>query len=161
MNAETYVGEIMTRGVLSIRKDTPLVDAIRAMNLDQLSVIPVVDESGRLCGILSMTDLISLTYRLQADVAILPLVDNTIQRTLLRALTDEGQELQVSRAMTANVQRVFPQDTVIAAARVMTDNLIHHLPVVNQLEEPIGMLSASDIVRTVAYKPEGLLRQGE
>jgi CBS-domain-containing membrane protein len=157
VNSETYVGEIMTRSVLSINQDAPLTDAIEAMSLDGLSVLPVVDSSGKLCGILSMSDLISLTYKFQADIAILPMVDNEIRKTLVKALNDESRDLNVSSAMTSTVQCVNPQDTVIDAARLMTDNAVHHLPVVNQLAEPIGMLSNSDIVRTVAYKPEGLL----
>lgn len=157
MNSETYVGEIMTRNVLSIDQDSPLTNAIGAMSLDGLSVLPVVDSSGKLCGILSMSDLISLTYKLQVDIAILAMVDNELEKTLLNAVNDESRDLKVSNAMTSTVQTVNPQDTVIDAARLMTDYSVHHVPVVNELREPIGMLSTSDIVRTVAYKPEGLL----
>ncbi len=159
--SETFVGDIMTRNVLTVDRDSPLTNAIGAMSLDGLSVLPVVDNSGKLCGILSTSDLISLTYKLQTDIAILPMVDQEIRRSLLDAVNDESRDLKVSNAMTSTVRTVQPQDTVIDAARLMTDYAIHHVPVVNQLSEPIGMLSASDIVRTVAYKPEGLLPNEE
>jgi CBS domain-containing protein len=40
--------------------------------------------------------------------------------------------------------------TLVEAARMMRDEKIHRLVVVNERDEPIGVLSATDYVRLVA-----------
>ena len=159
MNAETgrYVGEIMTRNVISVTREMDLTEAIRVMDRENLSAIPVVDAGGRVCGILSNSDLVSFAYDLQSDISVLPFVSNVVRDSMINALSEDNQSAKVTKAMTDDVESVKPQDEISTAARIMTEMSIHHLPVVNQEHQPIGMIAASDIVRTVAYKPEGLI----
>ena len=161
MNNKTgrYVGEIMTRNVVSVSKDADLTEAIRIMEREGLSAIPVVNAGGQVCGIVSNSDLISLTYDLQCDISVLPYVGKAVRESLIDALNEDNQMVQVTRVMTEHVESVTPQDEISTAARVMTEQSIHHLPVVNQEHKPIGIVSASDIVRTVAFKPDGLTQE--
>lgn len=163
MNTKTgrYVGEIMTRNVMSVSKNADLMEAIRIMERESLTAVPVVDSAGRVCGIVSNSDLISLTYDLQCDISALPYVNKTVRGALIDALSEDNRSVKVTRAMTDHVESVKPQDEISIAARVMTERSIHHLPVVNQENEPIGIVSASDIVRTVAFKPEELTQDSQ
>lgn len=149
--AERFVGDIMTRNVLTIHKDADLTDAIRTMAQECLSVLPVVDQSGKVCGILSTSDLIALTYDFQADISVLPHVSEVVRQTLIEAITEDSSSMDVSSVMTSNVKSVTPQDKLGDAARLLTENSIHHLPVVDESGKPLGILSSSDIVRSVAF----------
>lgn len=51
-------GELMTTPVVTIDKDTPLVDALRLMLAHECKRLPVVDDSGRLVGLLGRANLL-------------------------------------------------------------------------------------------------------
>jgi len=52
-------GQLMTEPVISIRVDTPLVDALRLTLRHQIKRMPVVDEDGRLLGLLGRNSLLN------------------------------------------------------------------------------------------------------
>ena len=70
--ADARVADFMTRSVVSVDKNEELTEAIGLMDSKTLSVLPVVDEVGKVCGILSNSDLIAMTYELQCDISVLP-----------------------------------------------------------------------------------------
>jgi len=54
------VGEIMTYSVVALRHDDPLEEAVSTMLANRIGCLPVVDEEGRLEGILTETDLLEV-----------------------------------------------------------------------------------------------------
>lgn len=54
--ASTAVGEVMSSDVITCRPDQDLEVAARVMQVNQIRRLPVVDEEGRLVGILSLSD---------------------------------------------------------------------------------------------------------
>jgi len=66
--ANTFVGEIMTRGVRTARVDTPLSMAAKDMLEGRFGCLPVVDEWGYLVGIVTEHDFLKLCLDfLEAD----------------------------------------------------------------------------------------------
>lgn len=51
------VEEIMTKDVVTVNENTPIEDAARIMEERDISGLPVVDDSGRLVGIITQTDI--------------------------------------------------------------------------------------------------------
>ena len=149
--AERMVSEFMTRRVLSIHRGAELTDAIRMMGQERVSVLPVVDSTGKICGMLSTSDLISSTYNLQSDISVLPYVSEAVQKTLIDAMSEDCRLQCVSSLMSDHVECVEASATLGQAARLMTQNAIHHLPVVDEAGRPVGILSTTDIVRAVGY----------
>ena len=49
--------DVMTREILSVGPDTTVAEAIRTMLDNRISGLPVIDEAGRLVGILTEGDL--------------------------------------------------------------------------------------------------------
>lgn len=49
--------EIMTKDVVTVNENTPIEDAARIMEERDISGLPVVDDSGRLVGIITQTDI--------------------------------------------------------------------------------------------------------
>ena len=64
--AALTVGDVMTRGVVSVRAVTPIRDAARVMHERRLGALPVV-EGGRLVGILTETDVLRAFQELLGD----------------------------------------------------------------------------------------------
>ncbi len=63
------IDSIMTRDIRTIRKDTGVFDAIQEMKSTGVRRMPIVDNSGRLVGLLTVDDLIRLLAREMADIA--------------------------------------------------------------------------------------------
>ncbi len=151
--AERYVAEVMTCNVVSLKQTDEVSDAVRTMEREQLSALPVIDQAGKACGILSTADLISEFYELNADLAALPVAPDSVRSLLIETITTEGRSVSVDQLMSKHVKFVTPGDTIGAAAQIMIENSIHHLPVVDENGTVAGMLSTTDIVRSVAYVP--------
>jgi CBS domain-containing protein len=58
---ECLVGDVMSRPAVTCRPDETIERAEASMREHQIRRLPIVDESGRLCGILSMNDLVLAT----------------------------------------------------------------------------------------------------
>ena len=56
MSAETRVGDVMTRSVVSVTPDTSLEDCLASMEKNQVRRVPVIDDDGKCCGMVSQAD---------------------------------------------------------------------------------------------------------
>jgi CBS domain-containing protein len=52
------VNEIMTPHPLVVRKDTPITEAVSELLVKRINCLPVVLDTGKVCGILTSTDLL-------------------------------------------------------------------------------------------------------
>ena len=143
----------MTPDVVTVQENSHLADAIKLMESQNLSALPVVDANGCLRGLLSNTELVSYTRELQGNVSMLPLVSPTARGTLANALAEENEAMTVYDAMQTDVLTVSRTATLQDAANCLLQNLCHHLPVVDDSRKPIGIISTTDIVRAIAELP--------
>jgi CBS domain-containing protein len=63
------IESVMTRDLMTIRKETGIFDAIQEMKTSGVRRMPIVDSGGRLVGLLTVDDLIRLLAREMADIA--------------------------------------------------------------------------------------------
>lgn len=140
MQPDIRVRELMTRPVKTLGQNDKLSVADALMRTERIRHLPVVDEQGRVVGIVSQRDLF-----FSALVQALGFGSASHDRMLSTILVKE--------VMTDNVVTTTPDALVTAAARVMVERKIGCLPVIEG-ETLIGILSESDIVSAVAR--EGL-----
>ncbi len=57
LDSETAVGDVMTTEIFAVKPDDFVFQAIRLMGDKQIRRIPVVDDAGKLKGILSLADI--------------------------------------------------------------------------------------------------------
>ncbi|MCU0280630.1 MAG: CBS domain-containing protein [Acidimicrobiia bacterium] len=145
------VRDIMTTDPVKVTADTRLREAARLMVRHRVSGLPVVDEGGKLIGILSEGDFI----RREAGR------DRPHGVSLLDAVFGEG-ELQpvgaetVAEIMTRSVVTITPEASVGEAARVMGRRNVKRLPVVDLEGELIGIVSRADVVGAFT-KPDDVI----
>jgi CBS domain-containing protein len=145
------VRDIMTTDPVRVTGDTRLKEAARLMVRHRVSGLPVVDEEGKLIGIVSEGDFI----RQEASR------DRPHGVSLLDALFGEG-ELEpvlaetVSEVMTRSVVTITPEATVGEAARVMGRRNVKRLPVVDLEGELVGIISRADVVGAFT-KPDDVI----
>jgi CBS domain-containing membrane protein len=136
MQSNVRVRDLMTRPVRTLGRNDKLSVADALMRTERIRHLPVVDEDGRLAGIVSQRDLF-----FNALVQALGFGTTTHDRML--------STIPVKEVMTENVVTTTPETLVTAAARVMVERKIGCLPVIDG-EALIGILSESDVVSAVA-----------
>jgi CBS domain-containing protein len=146
------VADIMTRDVITVTPDTPLSEAIKIFVDRQIAGVPVVDEQGKLLGAISETDLMwrekgiePAPYIMFLDSVIYLQNPAKYERDLHKVL---GQT--VGEVMTRHGIAIAPDRTLQAAAKLMYDKRIHRLPVVDPDNRVMGIITQSDIVRSIA-----------
>jgi CBS domain-containing protein len=127
------VADVMTMDPVTVAVDASVETAEQLLAAYRISGLPVVDAAGHLVGVLSRTDLF-----LEGGVLLSQLVRGRASR------------LRVGEVMSRPPLTVGLSATLAEAARIMRDERVHRLVVVNEQDEPIGVLSATDYVRLIA-----------
>ena len=65
-------------------------------------------------------------------------------------LVDQGDNTLVSNVMTSPVETIPETVNLVMAARILNEKHYHHLAIVNDAGQPVGILTTSDFVRAVA-----------
>lgn len=146
------VADVMTPDPLTVTPETVLKDAIQTMANNHIGGLPVVDDSGKLQGILSESDLMWQTTGIEMPTYI-TLLDSVIY---LKNPNQYNQEIhkalgqRVQDVMTDKVHTIKPDKSLREAAQLMHDKHIRRLPVVNSDGQLVGILTRGDIVREMA-----------
>lgn len=146
------VADIMSPEPIVVGPATPLQEAIQILAERRISGLPVVDDVGKLLGIISETDLMwqetgvtPPAYIMFLDSVIYLKNPAAYERDLHKAL---GQT--VGEVMSKNPVTITPDKTVKQAAQLMHDRNVHRLPVLDETGKVIGILTRGDIVRAMA-----------
>jgi acetoin utilization protein AcuB len=132
-NKEIFVKDWMTSPVKTITEDILVADAYDMMMRFSLRRLPVM-EGERLLGIVSLGDLREARPSPTAGLS-------------LYELNYVLSKLTVSEVMTHEPFTVRPDTPIQHAARIMLDRKVGGLPVVNDDDKLIGIITESDIFR--------------
>ena len=144
------VKDVMSRDVVTIQASDSIHEALTLMGENRVSALPVVDRQNRCVGILSTSDLVDMTRDVDDDLYHLDLVDPTSRRFLLDKLAHSLGSETVQSFMSEGVMTVGDETTLARATREILRNRVHHLPVVDEHERLIGIISTMDILAEFA-----------
>jgi CBS domain-containing protein len=138
------VQDLMTRSVLTGRPDTPLKDAAALLSEHRISGLPVVDDERRVLGVLSEGDVIFKESGIREGR------HGFLERLL--AVPPTGLELKIAartvgEAMSAPALTIGPRRPVTEAATTMIEEGVNRLPVVDDEERLVGIVTRADLVR--------------
>ena len=146
----TRIKDVMSRDVVSLSAADSIHEALVLMGENRVSALPVVDNHNHCVGILSTSDLVDMTRDVDDDLYHLDLVDPTSRRFLLDKLSHNMGNETVQSYMSETVATVKPETTLATATREMLRNRIHHLPVVDNNDHLVGIISTMDILSEFA-----------
>ncbi len=126
------VGEWMTPNPVTVEPDCPVKSAFYRMRADHFRHLIVVDK-GELAGIVTDRDL------RRPDISEAPDAWNETYQP------DERYEVRY--VMTTKVFTVTPQDPLEKALKMLLDNKIGALPVLDRNDRVIGILTYHDVLR--------------
>ena len=130
------VREWMTPDPITVGLNTSLPEIHQIMVSEEIRRLPVVDENGRLIGIVTLGDVRGAQPSPATSLSIWEM------NYLLSSL-------DVEKIMTPDPITVTPDQTVGEAARIMLENRISGLPVVEPDGHLVGIITESDIFSMV------------
>jgi signal-transduction protein with cAMP-binding, CBS, and nucleotidyltransferase domain len=129
---EDLVSSLRPKSPTTIRAETTVRDAIRAMLANNIGALLVVDKVGKLLGIFSERDLLKK----------------------VAGIFDPYDNLVVGDFMTPNPETVSMTDTLAFALHKMDCGGYRHLPVVAE-GRPAGVISVRDMLRHITRLCKG------
>jgi acetoin utilization protein AcuB len=128
------VRERMSQEPVTITPDVSVTDALRLMRERKVRRLPVLDNRGKLVGIVSDQDLL---YATPSPVSSL----SVWEMNYLLA------KLKVEEVMTRKVITITEDTPLEEAARIMADNKIGGLPVIRD-DKLVGIVTETDLFKT-------------
>lgn len=141
--------DIMVQDFETIHPNVPVEDAIRRISNGEVRdtgyktvSLMVVDEMQRLCGVVTMFDLL---YHLRPDFLNLDIDSRQLKwEGQLDFLIDTLQGKLVRQIMTSDVAGVSPNDHIIVLLDQMVRNRYQRMPVLNN-ERIVGVVYLADV----------------
>ena len=119
------VRDVMSRDVISVTKDTPILEAVRLLVENNISGLPVVEDDMSLTGLLSEKDVVDLFYD-----------------------TERALNRKVSDYMTCPAVCFEDSNALLNVCEFLTKNIFRRIPVTSE-GELVGIVSIRDILDAV------------
>ena len=150
------VKDIMTRDVITVSTETEIIQAARLLLEKRINGVPVVDEDGKVVGILCQSDLVAQQKRIPIP-SLFTLLDGFMPLRSIKRLDREVEKIaaiKVAHAMTPDPVTVSPDTSIEDVAALMVDKNLHTLPVVEK-GNLVGIVGKEDVLRTLLEASNG------
>ncbi len=155
VNNVTVVRDIMRRDTHTVHPDTSVEEIVRLIDDSDIQRVAVVDEEGRLLGLISDADLLGLFSEHRAGVW-----DYLVRRLPFRELARRHSELveqtrakQAADVMKTDLETVREDTRIEDAIRLMAEHSIKRLPVVDENGVFKGLVSRDSVLRAGLKQP--------
>ena len=147
------VADLMTRDVVTVTPEAGFRDAVRLIEERGVDALPVVDEDGRVQGVVAESDLL-LKEECADGGHGLPGMPWQRARDRARAGATAVRDVMTQRVVT-----VPPDASPSAAARLMHRHRVGGLPVVGPDRRLLGIVTRSDLLRVFLREDDDLCRE--
>ena len=142
------VKDIMNKCVMSISESDDMTTAAKKLYDQEVTGAPVVNAMGACVGLLSASDYVGRgAGRHQSEVLV---SHGPNEPYHIECFNDD----LVSSHMSPLVQTVSSEAPILTAARLMCNEGIHRLVVVDEYDHPIGIVSTLDLVASMVAAVE-------
>jgi len=149
-----YVKDIMTADVVAVRADAPYRNMAAMFRLHRVSGFPVVDDGGKVVGVVSETDLLPAGTLGPAAGAHPGRPAWRPHRKPVETGGPTAGELMTRPAVT-----IGPDKLARHAARLMYSRKLRRLPVVDRDGRLVGILSRADVLSVFTRPDEEVRRE--
>ena len=150
--------DLMNPEVLTVRDDLTVRDLANFLVENEISGAPVEDGSGKLVGVVSVTDIVTALVKEdggdgdRASYFVAEWEEAVSREDLAELRLDEAQ-LTVGDIMTPSVFTVREETPVSEIAEAMVENHVHRLLVTRE-DRVVGIISASDLLGLLVEEKE-------
>lgn len=125
---DIFVGRLMSTALHTVSPDTAVEEAAQTMLENDVGSVIVLDRENQLVGILTTADCVRIVSDQQPN-----------------------DETSVSKYMTTEIVTATAQDSIRDVSDRMITNSVHHIPVVDETEGAIGMISTTDLTGYLSH----------
>ena len=133
------VSDVMASHVQTVGRNQTMSEIAAIFAQHDLSSAPVVDELGHCVGVITASDFVKRENRMQQTSGI-----DAIDSDGFRCVPVGAD--YVSHHMSEAVQSIDPGASLLIAARMMCAEHIHRLLVIDDSQQPVGVVSTMDII---------------
>lgn len=137
--------DLMTRDVISVVPATPLMEVAELLNVSRITGLPVIDNERKVLGIISEKDFI---FHMGGQK------EKTFMGVVARCLRGSGciaisMRMQTAKdIMTSPVISISENTLVSEIASIFTQNSINRVPVTDNINRVMGIVTRTDIVQS-------------
>jgi CBS domain-containing protein len=128
----TLVGDVMTEAVVAAHQGAVFKEIVAALARNKIRAVPVIDDTRKVIGVVSATDLLHLLV--------------TGRATRLSA-PQEAHAATAAALMTTPAVTTRPHATIVEAAQRAAQSRVRTLPVVDSHGTLVGIVSQGDLLR--------------
>lgn len=141
------VSEYMRTTVVTVHADATVRDAVRLMIERDTNGLVVVDDAGKVEGILSSWDIIEhiVPDYLEDDKHLATFESGAVFEERVQEVSNDP----LADFMSKHVHTVRPDHSLMAAATLLSEFKIRQLPVVDEAGVVVGYLNRTDVKRAI------------
>lgn len=143
--------DIMTKDVITVKKDTGVSELADILTKNRISGAPVVDDSGMLLGVVTESDLVEQSKSLHLPT-VFTILDSVIFLESAKHFEKELKKMtgaRVEDVYTENPLTVSPDASIREIATIMAEKKVYTIPVVDG-DKLVGIIGKADVVRASA-----------
>lgn len=142
--------DIMNSEVITITDESTIKELARILTIHQISGVPVINDQGKLVGVVTESDLIYQTKKVHIPTMI-TILDSVFYLENPDRIGDEMKKMagtKVKDILTSKPVTVTENTPLDEIATIMAEKNMHTLPVVNK-GGLVGVIGKKDIIRTL------------
>lgn len=139
--------DVMSRALVTAQYATPLDEAWQLLRTHHIKALPVVARGGQLIGIVTLADFVRHTLGAERSVQGLGMRLRVLLRP--RQSSNSRKPEVIGQIMTAAVTTASPEQRIVDLIPLFSTAGHHHLPIVDDAQRIIGILTQSDLIRVL------------
>ena len=145
-------GDIMSKDAITVDFSTELKEAWHLLRHHNLHALPVLNKARRVIGIIAQSDFLR-----HSDLDEYVSLAERLRRFLMNSPDTHSEKPEVvGQIMVSNVVTAKEGTPIVELVPMMSNSGLHHIPVVNDENRFVGMVSQSDLLASLY---EGRLAQ--
>jgi len=141
------VQDVMTEDVISILKYESIMHVAKILSEKNISGLPVVDKKNKVIGIITQADILSILGIKKGHT-----LKDLLKHMLGEPLPERRMGDIVGDIMTSPAATIKTNANIAEAAQLMDEKKIRRLPVVDEKNMLVGIISRADILKAVLKK---------
>lgn len=143
--------DIMTKNVITVKKDQPISDLSKIFVENHFNGVPVLDDAGKVIGMVTQGNLIEQNKNLHIPTVI-ALFDAVLFLDSEKKFEDDVKKLTGSK-----IEDIYHENPITVSldtdlgeiTTLMADNDVHTLPVLDD-DKLVGIIGKKDVIRAMS-----------
>ena len=140
-SGEIQCADIMSRDLITVKADTAVATAWQLLRKHKISMLPVVDDKLHLLGVISTVDFLK-NLKVPHYWGLL----RHVNQLLLRNRHNSQYKRNVADIMVTRLTVAHQHEHIAALVPVLSDQGLHHIPVLNDQQQLVGVITQSDLI---------------